>query len=54
MSTQNYSTVPSRNTSVSSSAPRKRGLLEQAMEPMPMHKKMKPPRKKPSRKGKKT
>jgi len=30
---QNYGTVPSRNTSVSAPAPRKKGLLEQPMEP---------------------
>jgi len=33
MPTQNYGTVPSRNTSVASPPPRKRGLLEQPMEP---------------------
>ena len=41
MATQNYGTVPSRNTSVSVPAPRKKGLLEQ------------PEPKKPSRKGEK-
>jgi len=40
MATQNYGTVPSRNTSVASPPPRKRGLLEQPMEPAPEPKKL--------------